>query len=266
MIEGKTLAEALLQLGPMLDFVKLLLWTGQLSDERPASAIIVAPAGSGKTTLLENLQCEQATFMGDITARTLTDKISNEKISHILLGDMLSIFGHKQSTVKLTLSNISKLTGEKLQQDPWTGKDIPARMIGLITAIPPADYLKHARHIKPGGFASRFLVIKYTYKASTIAAIHRFIAENGYANQDFKPFLMPNPGRWVIKIPEKLSGLIKDFGQQIKDDPLGFRAHRHLRALVKAQARRNCRPECTYEDFKVIESYCEFFSQQGKEI
>jgi len=258
--------ESLFQLGPILDFVKLLIWTGQLDDERPTSAIIVAPAGAGKTTLLENLQCEHAKFEGDFTARTCSAIVRNEKITHILLGDMLSLFGHRASTVKLSMSVISKMTGEKLKTDPWSGDSIPERMIGLITAIPPDDFQKHAKHIKPGGFASRFLVIKYAYKASTVAAIHRFIAENKYSTNEFTPFLIKNPGRLVVSIPPKISEMIKDFGMQIKKDPLGFRAHRHLRSLVKAQARRNGRLACTMDDFKIIESYCDFFSTEGKEI
>lgn len=262
------MAENLLQLSILLDFVKLLIWTGQLPDERPVSAIIVAPAGSGKTTMLENLQCEQATFVGDLTARPLSGIVSgSDKVTHILLGDMLSLFGHKESTVKLTLRLVSQMTGEKILHDPWTGKEIPPRMIGLITAIPPEDFQKQRRHTRTGGFASRFLVIKYSYKASTIAAIHRFISENKYSEiATYKPFVIPNPGKWKVEINKDVSEKIKDFGMAMKDDPLGFRAHRHLRALVKAEARRNARNFVKIEDFERIQSYCEFFSREGKEI
>ena len=209
-----------MQLNVLLDFVKLLIWTGQLPDERPVSAIIVAPAGSGKTTMLENLQCEQAVFLGDLTARPLSDIVTkNEKITHVLLGDMLSLFGHKESTVKLTLRLVSQMTGEKLLHDPWTGKEIQPRMVGLITAIPPEDFHKHRRHVSSGGFASRFLVIKYSYKASTIAAIHRFIAENKYSEViSFKPFVIKNPGKFKVDINKDISDKVKDFGMTIKDE------------------------------------------------
>jgi hypothetical protein len=261
------MAEALYQMNALLDFVKLLIWTGQVEGERPVSAIIVAPAGSGKTTALENLQCEQAPFLGDLTARPLSGLVrGNDKVTHILLGDMLSLFGHKASTVKLTLRLVSQMTGEKLLHDPWTGADIKPRMIGLITAIPPQDFQKQKKHIAGGGFASRFIVAKYTYRASTIASIHRFIARDGYTKDSFRPFIIDDPGKWKIELSEKLSDLIKDFGMSIKSDPLGFRAHRHLRSLVKAQARRNKRPVCIEEDFRVVQAYCEFFTTEGKEI
>lgn len=244
-----------------------MIWTGQVADERPVSAIFVAPPGSGKTTMLENLQCDQAIFVGDLTARPLSGIVrGNEKITHILLGDMLSIFGHKDHTVKLTLRLVSQMTGEKLAHDPWTGESVQPKTIGLITAIPPADFVKQSRHVQSGGFASRFMIVKYSYKKSTIAAIHRFISENKYANITPKAFVINDPGKWKVEIPNKISEMIKDYGLQIKDDPLGFRAHRHLRSLVKAEARRNARHVVIPQDFDTVQSYCEFFSSQGKEI
>jgi hypothetical protein len=231
--------ENLVQIGVLEDFIKLLIWSGQLADERPVSAIVVAPAGAGKTTLLENLQCEQAEFVGDLTARQLSGIAkSTDKLTHVLLGDMLSLFGHKSNTVKLTLRLVSQMTGETLQHDPWTGDKIPPRQVGLITAIPPEDFRKEKRHLQSGGFASRFMVIRYAYKTSTIAAIHRFIAENKYAREVSRPFILNNPGKWKVSIPPKIAEEIKDFGMSLQTDPLGFRAHRYLRALVKAQSRR----------------------------
>lgn len=265
--KGSMSLEPLLQLSTLTDFVKLLLWTGQLSDERPASAIIIAPAGAGKTSLLENMKCEQCEFMGDITARTMAGLVKNsDKITHVLLGDLLSMFGHKSSTVKLTMRLISQMTGETLAHDPWTGDAIKPRQIGLITAIPPEDYEKEKKKISAGGFATRFMIIKYSYKKTTIAAIHKFISQNKYAESIPGKFIMQNPGKQKIFVPEALSSDIKDFGMTLKTDPLGFRAHRHLRSLVKASARRNERGQATKADLDIVTSYCDFFSQDGKEL
>lgn len=261
--------EPLLQLSLLNDFVKLLIWTGQLSDERPASAIIVAPPGAGKTTLLENLECEQAKFIGDLTARPLHGILKNDKLTHLMLGDMLAIFGHKKSTVDLTLQNIAKMTGEKIKQDPWTGDEIPPRMIGMITAIPPDDFEsnKISKHINAGGFASRFLIIRYSYKPSTVANIHRFIASNKYSGVNTgNGFGIQAPAKLKVEINEKISEKIKDLAVSMKTDPLGFRAHRYLRSLVKSAARRSGRLSVTEEDFKLIEQYCDFFAAEGREI
>lgn len=261
------MTESLAQLGPLQDFLRLLIWTGQLSDERPVSAIVIAPAGTGKTTLLEGLSCEQAQFVGDLTSRPLSMLVkSSDKMTHILLGDMLSIFGHKSATVKLTMRLISQMTGEKLLHDPFTGEAIRPRKIGLITAIPPTDYKKEQQRIQDGGFATRFIEVRYNYKPSTIASIHKWIQNNRYT-EPVKPFAISNPMQSVIEIPKELSEEINLFGLTLKKDKTGFRVHRHLRALVKASARRNSRMTATKFDLETVKSYCDFFSSsEGKEI
>jgi hypothetical protein len=262
------MSENLIEMNVLQNFIELLIWTGQLSDERPVSAIIVAPAGAGKTTLLESIKCAQADFVGDLTARQLSGlATASKEVTHVLLGDMLSLFGHKSSTVKLTLRLVSQMTGETLGHDPWTGTPLKEpKQVGLITAIPPDDFKKERKHIEEGGFASRFMIVRYAYKPSTIANIHRFIAHNGYAGIKSKPFFIKDPGKWEVRIPARIAEKIKDFGQTLRIDPLGFRAHRHLRALVKAQARRHSRPVVAIKDFAYVQSCCEFFSKDGREI
>ena len=258
--------ENLYQLTALNDFLRLIVWTGQLADERPVSAIVVAPAGTGKTTLLESVRCDQAEFCGDLTSRSIATMIKgSEKITHILLGDMLSIFGHRTATVKLTMRLVSQMTGEKLLHDPFNGEQIKPRSLGLITAIPPEDYRKENHRITEGGFLSRFIEIRYTYRPSTLTSIHKWISENKYSDPP-KPFVMNNAAPLLIEIPKPLAQEIKDFSQVLKKDPIGFRAHRHLRALVKASARRSFHGTATTEDLDVVKSYCDFFSSEGREI
>jgi hypothetical protein len=248
------------------EFIGLLLWTGQLSDERPASAIVIAPPGSGKTSILESIGCDTAVFVGDLTARPLSTIVRHsEKVTHVLLGDMLSMFGHKSATVKLTMRLVSQMTGESIVHDPWTGEAIQPRQFGLITAIPPDDLAKHKEHITGGGFASRFLLIRYSYKPSTIAKIHRFIAANNYATTNWKPVAVES-GKLLVTISKDLSDEIKDFSRSLDRDPLGFRAHRHLRALVKAAARRDHRATAARRDLELVSSYVDFFSAEGREV
>lgn len=266
--ERTSLGESLYKLEELNDFIKLILWTGQLKEERPCSVIVIAPPGSGKTTLLENLKCDFAEFVGDLTARSLHGLLKNKNATHILLGDMLSLFGHKSSTVDLTLRLLSQMTGEDIRHDPWTGEPIEPRKIGFITAIPPDDFNnpRNKAKIASGGLFTRFMIVRFNYKPSTISSIHHFIARDGYVNNSSKPFMIPNPGRWSIKIPNEISDEIEQYALVIKKDPLGFRAARNLRALVRAAARRTGNTTVGQKDFDLVKSYCDFFTKEGKDI
>jgi hypothetical protein len=227
---------------------------------------VVAPAGAGKTTLLDNLSCEQAVFVGDLTARPLSSIVKgSEKVTHVLLGDMLSIFGHKAATVKLTMRLISQMTGEKIMHDPFTGEPIKPRKIGLVTAIPPKDFETEKKRIEEGGFSTRFIQIRYAYKKSTINSIHNWIGQNRYS-EPVKSFAMEHTGAQKIEVSKELSDEIKTFSLTLKNDPIGFRIHRHVRALVKANARRNFVSAARKIDLDMVKSYCDFFSSDGREI
>jgi hypothetical protein len=262
-------SERLIGLRVLQDFLELLVWTGQLEDERPVSAIIVAPPGGGKTSMMEHVQCEQAALVGDLTARNIGTLCKNEKLTHILVTDMLSIFGHKSSTVDLTVRLISQFTGEAMKQNPFDGSEVKGIRWGLITAIPPEDMKRRKirEHIEGGGFASRFIIVRYTYDLRTVREIHSFIQENGYSEKSPQIFAIKNPAPLRIEIPSMLATKIKEEALLLrKQGDFGFRLHRHLRALVKAAARRAGRTRAVDKDVALILRYSEFFTAvEGKE-
>lgn len=265
------MADSLLNLDLLIDFVELLVWTGQLSDERPTSAIIIGTAGGGKTSVIEALESDWSVYLTDFTARDLSPIMKgSNKVTHVLLADMLSIFGHKSQTVKLSMRLISQMTGETISHDPFTGERVAPRQLGLITAIPPADYRKNKKQIEEGGFGTRFLKIRYSYSEKTIAKIHQHIERNGYAPMLIKKKVIKKRderGKLRIKIPFPLARKIRLFMDLIEtSDDLRFRIHRHLRALVKASARRRGRMTASQSDFEIIKKYYEFLNAEGKEI
>jgi hypothetical protein len=260
----------LIKLEPLDRFLKLILWTGQLKDERPVSAIIIGPKGGGKTSSLEKVQCNVAIFVGDLTARTMKVQIlPKPEATHILLGDLLSLFGHKKSTVDLSQQIIAKLTGESLTEDPWTGDTLKEpRSVGLITAIPPEDFNSKRKQIEKGGWSSRFLILKYRYSSLTRSKVHTFLQHNGYGKvSKEKPLVFQvKGGKKIVKIPSSIALKINTLADGLKHDPLGFRAHRHLRALVKASALSRGSLVCSTKDFTAIESLRNFFSEEGEAV
>lgn len=256
-------------LEPVTAFIKLLIWTGQVEDESPISAIMVAPKGGGKTTVLESCAGSQSLFIGDLTARTMKEILArgNDEVTHLLLGDMLAMFGHKKSTVDLTKQIAAKLTGEGLSTDPWTGLPMDTRKMGLITAIPPEEFAEYQREILKGGFGSRFLFFTYTYGDAAKAKVHTHIRKNGYANKKTpEPFNIPFPVKRKVSISNSLGKGIQEFAFELAKDPLGFRAHRHIRALVKASARSENRTTASRKDLDRIIKFRNFFTEDGKQL
>lgn len=250
----------------LVDIISLALWSGSVQGERPVSLILVAPPGAGKTSVLERFQGDTGVFVSDLTSRELSTLMKDHpKATHILLGDMLSLFGHKSSVVRLTCRMLSGLTGESLKTDSFTGNSASDRQLGLLTAIPPEDLAKRQiqTQLNSGGFATRFLLLRYTYAAATVRKIHDYIRADKYTREKIQPFVIDNE-KWNIGINPTVARQIQDLALTLKLDPLGTRMHHHLRSLVKAHARRRRAQQCESRDFAAIEQHTIFFTTEGK--
>jgi hypothetical protein len=258
----------LIGLMPVIEIIKTIIYTGQVKGERPASAIIVAPIGSGKTSVMEKIQCEQAEFTGDFTSRDASRILKKDGLTHVMIGDFLSVLGHKAATVALTVNVLSKLTGEKLLTDPFTGLPFTRPLsIGIISGIPPDKLTdKKLRSLLFGsGFASRFLIIKYQYTPDTKRAIHKWIESDAYTKT--APFIFEvERGAYEVHIPPDIAEKISLLSDKVRNDELGARAHRHLRALVKARARMDGRRDVESKDYDFVRDVSDFFCSEGRLI
>lgn len=261
-------ALGLIGLQPVFDLLSLALWSGQVIGERPVSLLVVAPVASGKTSLLEKLECEQSHFCSDITSREVNSILSRPRVTHILLGDLLSLFGHKSHVVNLTCRTLSSLTGETMRTDSFSGKETN-RMLGLISAIPPAELLKDniRRRLDEGGLSTRFIFARYKYSNSTIAAIHDFIKSDAYTRvKPFRFIIDRAPAK--VEIRNREANDIREIaiGIQEPTDKIGTRPHHHMRALTKASALSNGRATVTREDVERVARHSNFFTHEGVDI
>lgn len=260
-------------LGPLIDFCELCLWTGAVSGERPASCILVAAAGSGKSSVLEKLQCDAAPLVTDLTSREISAVLrENPGATHILLSDMMAIFSHRSSVVSLACSMLGNLTGDAARTDSFQGGKVEPRQLGLITAIPTPDFQsrKVQRQLNTAGFSTRFMIVRYNYSIQTILRIHEYIKSDLYAkpNGNGAHALRLPKKRIAISIPEELSEEIYRLATFVKaaEDEIGTRIHHHLRALVKARARRAGREKAIQEDMEAIREYISLFGPKGQTL
>lgn len=259
-------------LAPLLDFCELCLWTGAVEGERPASCILVAAAGAGKTSVLEQLQCPTAPFCTDLTSRELSATLrENPAATHILLSDMMALFSHRRSVVALACSMIGNLTGDAIHNDSFSGNKLEPRQLGLITAVPTKDFQSKRvqEQMQTAGFASRFMVIRYNYSIATILRIHDFIKSDLYTKRNGNGFRPNIPvHKQPIEINPELSQAIYSLAIYVKsqEDEIGTRIHHHLRALVKARARRAGRPTANEEDISIIREYSALFGPKGQTL
>lgn len=252
----------------VIELVTAVLWSGQVEGERPLSMILVAPPGTGKTSVLEFVECETSHFLSDLTSREIKTAVNgNPLLTHLMLGDFLSLFGHAKGTVKLSINLVSRMTGDSIRQKPWTGEEIAPRRLGFISAIPPEDLNKREikPHIRGGGFASRFLFANFSYSQATIERIHKFIREGRYRNKITIPVEI-KPGSFLVNVPIKIAQEIDLLARRIKNDPVGFRAHHHLRTLACSIARSNKRNVVTQNDYEKLLGFSDFFCEKGKVI
>jgi hypothetical protein len=250
------------------ELIETLLWSGFIAKERPISAVLVAPPGSGKTTLLETYESTFSPFFSDMTSREISSVLKEKQdATHVLVGDLMSIVRHKKGTAALTINMLSQLSGDTMRQDAFTGQAVKRR-IGIISAIPPDDM--NSRQIKKifseGGFASRFLIAKYTYTPETVNAIHKYISSGAYKNEQGIRQLKVGPPLREIQVSKTAASEIRELALVIRRDPIGARAHHYLRTLAMCIAARDLSRDIKTRHLKKLNEMASFFTDRGVEL
>jgi hypothetical protein len=276
----------LIGLRPLYELLKLAVWTGCLEGQEPVSCIIVASPSAGKTEIMKRVACPPfAVEIDDLTSKTYSDKLREPRTRHLILGDLTSLFGHRSSTVKLALNMLRRAVAEGVFTDSYTGQTITHRHVGLITGIPPEDFespeVEAALH--SGGLDTRFIVASYGLSVKTVQAGHASITDGDYeaitpipvsiANSDYGA-VTPIP--WKITLPEKkvkviipkdgVGDKLETLSLLLQSDPIGFRTHKHLRALLAASAAERGNTVADINDFLRVQALAEFFTVIGRKL
>jgi hypothetical protein len=264
---------SLIKLEPIIEIIRASIWTGKLSDEKPVSVMLIAEQESAKTEALKFFRGTPTIhYMSDLTSRGLSvhkDAIQNGKLKHIVLLDLVRILSHGKGVSERTIQTLASLMeeGESETADgggKTTWENFPR--IGALMGITPSFFKAKRGKWRQTGFLTRFLPVSFTYKDTTVDLIHRSIAK-GTQTPLPSPEKLPD---FTVQIAckEEFASVIslraKSLGISMRS--YGFRYHRILRALAKAQARICGRGMVTTADIDKVLAWSEFFTDKEVEL
>ncbi len=263
----------LVKLEPVLSILRAALWSGKLSDEKPVSVMLIAAQESAKTEAMKYFRgTPTVRYISDLTSRGLShfkNDIQNGKIKHIMLLDLVRVLSHGKGVSERTIQTLASLMEEGESEtadgggsDKW--ENFPR--IGALMGITPSFFKSRRGKWRQTGFMTRFIPVCFKYKSKTVDEIHESIANGQHAPAP-RAEMIPHEA-YSVKCPPHLSKLIsiraKLLGQEMRS--YGFRYHRILRALAKAQARIEGYGEVNQSHIEKVLKWSEFFTDKEIEL
>jgi len=263
-----------MRLEPIIEILRAAIWTGKLGDEKPVSVMLIAEQESAKTECLKYFRgTSTLKYVSDLTSRGMIPykrEIQDGKLRHLVLLDLVRLLSHGKGVSERTIQTIASLmeegeseTSDAGGRESW-GSDFPR--IGVLMAITPRFFRAKRGKWRQTGFLTRFVPISFSYTDDTVKRIHDGIA-NGNSIPSPRPEKIP-PLAYTSFLPENiaksLSMRAREIGKQMHT--YGFRYHKILRALAKANARMNERGTVTKEDLYKVLEWSSFFTDKDVKL
>jgi hypothetical protein len=265
--------DCLIRLEPILEILRAAIWSGKLADEKPVSVLLIAEQESAKTEALKYFRGTSSLhYISDLTSRGLLPyktEIQAIQMRHIVLLDLVRILSHGKGVSERTIQTLASLMEEGESETSDAGgtnswKDFPR--IGALMGITTSFFRSKRGRWRQTGFLTRFLPVCFSYTPETVRAIHRSIAMGAHT-----------PSAHPEKLPEGLvqitcathhalilSRKAAELGERMRT--YGFRYHRVLRSLAKAQALISKRGEVSRADIEKVLVWSDFFTDQEIEL
>jgi hypothetical protein len=266
-------ATKLIRLEPIIEIVKAAIWTGKLADEKPISIMLIAEQESAKTECLKFFRgTTTLKYVSDITSRGLAPykhDIESGRMRHLVILDLVRILSHGRGVSERTIQTLASImeegeseTSDAGGQSNW--KNFPR--IGCLMAITPKFFASKRGKWRETGFLTRFVPISFSYTQETVRLIHVSIAKGAQLPLP-QPEVMPEFQAQIF-LPSKHAATLSRRSEElgIKMKTYGFRYHRILRALAKAQARIEKKGEVNSNHVGKVLAWSEFFTAKSIEI
>ena len=226
------------------EFIKIVLASGYLKNEKPLSLILIAPISSGKTTAINQFQKNpNVTISTDTTAWGILNKYQNKlksgELRHIIIPDLLSVLARRETSVQTFLLFVNASCEDGIFPSKTYAIEVNEfiQPFGWILCLTEDAYKKKSANLKGMGFESRFLKVSYKYSLETIQRILKGIIEE-------EKFVIPEIKITNYKTKKLIKGNSKIFQELLvfskllcnNGDSEILRMQRKLQTFLKASA------------------------------
>lgn len=214
------------------ELIKIVLYSGYVSGEKPLSLFMVGKVGIGKSEILKLFKIvDNIAFFSDITYMGLIELLKdNKQVRHIIIPDFLKITMKKASTTNNVISCLNSLIEEGLYKISLFGvsENFKGKRAGLIAATTKSSYYQHKKQWENMGLVSRMLMVSFDYSQETIEEIFSYIHNRGYLMERNEVMEMPIKNKEVHLPPE--------LAQKLRDTDTNFRTQKQLQTLALSVA------------------------------
>lgn len=234
-------------LDPLVDIVRLTIYTAYIKDQKPNSLIVIAKPESGKTEVMKKFRINNnVAYLSDVTAfgiqRDYFSKIEAGEVRHIIIPDLLKPLSRKESTVNSFVTLMNSLIEEGVAAvSTYATPGLlsfqkPVRC-GLITAITGDEFRDQRHNWEKKGFLSRTIPFSYSYGIGTVNRTFQSIIDLEYIKERDLKLEIPKKDV-TIKLPKKFARTILPSTTAIAEayKIYGFRLQKQFQALLQASA------------------------------
>lgn len=205
---------ALQRWNQLSEFIRIILWTGQVKTARPQSIILVSDPGHGKTELLHRFQGNaQATFWSDVTYRTILSiltEVVRGNVTHLFVTELQKVLNRRAAIAESTLTLLSQAMEEGVQKIGFgpARKDLQGARLGLVAATTTTSVMRKPFMIRDLQLDSRAFFVDARGTTEEIREIRKRIIVND--TSALKPIVIKAPESPVNIIVPHACGIIVD--------------------------------------------------------
>jgi hypothetical protein len=256
--------------------LELIIQTGYITDEAPASVLLIAPPASGKSRVLGSLRSLPFVKYVDLISPKLlinfAEQVAEKKYRFLAMDDFTAQDGLSKPKIVQLTSILKKGMEEGLTESDYFGMttrrfDIPVQF-GVIASITKGSYEEWSYYWHRSGFLSRFLPFSFQLSQSTLDTILKDIVGSkntsvvGFTKSDF--FRVSRNIKFDESLAKQLIWPAQAMQVSLQTYPM--RPLKILMKLCRASARLNDRESVIQSDVDYVLTFVPHVNYNFKEM